>query len=108
MFELVIILYLIIKARQVKQDLKFSGISRDKLKTMKRSNIDMNNLMHSINNSKELYKQLSKACHPDRFINTEFEQKANDIFQEISKNKRDFNALSKLKERAKKELNINI
>jgi curved DNA-binding protein CbpA len=68
----------------------------------------MNSLMDSINGSKDLYKELSRVCHPDRFTNSDKQKNAEEIFQEISKNKRDFNKLSELKKRVIAELNINL
>ena len=68
----------------------------------------MVNLMNSINGSKDLYKQLSRICHPNRYINSDKRQVTEEIFQEISKNKRDYKKLSELKQRAITELNINL
>ena len=66
----------------------------------------MNNLMDSIHNSRNLYKELSKKCHPDRFINDPKQKIAEEIFQEISENERNFEKLSLLKQRAINELNL--
>jgi hypothetical protein len=104
--ELSIIVYLLIKVKNQNQNLTFNNIPKSKLNAVKTANIDMDGLMQSINGSRDLYKELSKVCHPDRFINTVHEKIANDIFQEISMNKKDFKELTKLKERAKIELNI--
>jgi hypothetical protein len=104
--EFLIIGFLIYKMTKKKTDLDFSDISKDKLKSAKSSQVDMGNVMNSINGSKELYKQLSKRCHPDRFINSEKQELAETIFQDITKHKRNFQKLSELKERAKEELEI--
>lgn len=106
LIELVIILYLFFKLNKKKGNLVFADLSKDKVKAAKSTNIDMDNLMNSINRSKGLYKELSKKCHPDRFINSNKQSLAEDIFQNISKHKRDFEKLSELKERAKIELEI--
>jgi hypothetical protein len=106
--ELAIIIFLLFKFLKKKSDLDFADISKDKMRGAKNSDIDMGNLMNSINGSKKLYKELSRTCHPDRFINSGKQLIAESIFQEISKNKRDFNKLTKLKQRALTELNINI
>ena len=82
-------------------------LNRNKFKEFQTAKIDKTHLLSSINSSRGLYKQLSKVCHPDRFINTEYYGLALKIFNEISKNKRDYNKLSSLKERATKELHIN-
>ena len=104
--EFVIIVFILLRLKRKNNDLKFGDLSKDKLKNAKKSDIDMDNLMNSINGSKELYKELSRICHPDRFINSEKHQLAEEIFQEISKHKRNFNKLTELKKRAISELQI--
>ncbi|MCE2681538.1 MAG: molecular chaperone DnaJ [Cryomorphaceae bacterium] len=66
--------------------------------------IDMDNLMQSIHLSKDLYKELSRSCHPDRFINTEKFEIAESIFQEISLNERNYKELLRLKDEAADKL----
>lgn len=105
--ELLIIVLLVYKLKKKSSDLVFKDIPKDKIKDAKSTTIDMNNLMNSINNASELYKELSKNYHPDRFVNSDKQTLAEEIFQEISKNKRNFNALQNLKIRAKNELEIN-
>jgi leucyl aminopeptidase len=105
--ELFIIIFLLVRLKKKKTELAFSDLPKDKMKNAKSSLIDMDNLMNSINGSRDLYKELSKACHPDKFVNTEKQKIAEDIFQEISKDKRNFEKLLAHKERAKNELNIN-
>lgn len=105
--ELLIIIILLVRLKKKKTELAFSDLPKDKMKNAKSSSIDMDNLMNSINGSRDLYKELSKACHPDKFVNTEKQKIAEDIFQEISKDKRNFEKLLAHKERAKNELNIN-
>jgi len=105
--ELLIIIFLLVSLKKKKTELAFSDLPKDKMKNAKSSSIDMDNLMNSINGSRDLYKELSKACHPDKFVNTEKHKIAEDIFQEISKDKRNFEKLLAHKERAKNELNIN-
>jgi chromosomal replication initiation ATPase DnaA len=68
----------------------------------------MNKLMDSINNSKSLYKELSKKYHPDRFVNTSKHLLSERLFQEISKNKRNHENLILLKKQAESELGTNI
>lgn len=113
--EFLIILILIIIViklyRKLKdnQNLAFSDVDKNEFKKrMKHSSVDMDGLMNSINNSKSLYKKLSRVCHPDRFVNTNKHKKSEEIFQELSNSKRDFKKLEALKERAKKELNIKL
>ncbi|MCH3884774.1 hypothetical protein [Tenacibaculum aquimarinum] len=66
----------------------------------------MDALMNNINSSKLLYKELSRVCHPDRFVNSDKQKIAEEIFKNISKNKRKFKELEILKERAINELKI--
>src|SRR5690606_23823257 len=107
LIEFGVIAFLLFKLNKKERNLEFGDLSRDKIQTAKRTDVDMDNLMNSINGSKDLYKELSKTCHPDRFINSDRQKIAEDIFQEISRNKRDFKKLTELKERAITELNIN-
>jgi uncharacterized protein YozE (UPF0346 family) len=105
--EFVIIVFLVLKLKKKGKDLKFGDLSKDKMRDAKKADVDMDNLMNSINGSKDLYKELSRTCHPDRFINSDKQKLAEEIFQDISKHKRDFKKLTELKERAITELNIN-
>ena len=105
--EFLIIVLLVIRLKKKKPNQTFNDLPKDKIKNAKSTPIDMDNLMDSINGSRNLYKELSKACHPDKFINTEKQKIAEDIFQDISKDKRNYEKLLAHKERAKKDLNIN-
>lgn len=105
MVEFILIIFILFRSRK-KNDLAFGDISKSKMRNAKKSDIDMDNLMNSINSSKDLYKELSRKCHPDRFINSEKQKAAQAIFQNISKYKRDHSKLLLLKEQAKTELNI--
>jgi len=107
LIEFFIIVFLFLKLKKKGNDLKFGDLSKDKMRNAKKSDVDMDNLMNSINGSKDLYKELSRTCHPDRFINSDKQKLAEEIFQDISKHKRDFKKLTELKERAITELNIN-
>lgn len=107
LFEFFIIILLLIFFNRKKPQLSFSDLSKEKLKAARSGSFDMDGLMESINNSKDLYKELSRVCHPDRFVNTKKHSIAEEIFQEISKNKRNYLKLSELKDRIKIELNIN-
>jgi hypothetical protein len=106
-FEFLIIIFLFYKLKNKKSGLEFNDLPKDKLKTAKSTSIDMDNLMNSINGAGELYKELSKKCHPDRYVNSDKQSLAEEIFQEISKNKRNFKALQDIKVRAINELKIN-
>ena len=106
--ELVIILLLVYKLVSKKNKLALSNLERDSLKSAKSTKIDMDSLMNNINSSRALYKELSRKCHPDRFMNDPKQKLAEEIFQEISKYERNFDKLSLIKIRAIKELSITV
>ena len=105
--ELVLILILVYKLKSKKNIPELSDLDSKIIMDSKKNNIDMDNLINSIHNSRGLYKELSKKCHPDRFINDPKQKNAEEIFQEITKNERNFEKLNSLKLRAENELNIN-
>lgn len=108
LLEFIIIIVLLLKLRNKKGDLTFGELPDNKIREIKKLDVDMKNLMNSINSSKKLYKELSRACHPDRFVNSEKQEIAEEIFQEISKNKRDYKKLIELKQRMINELKIQL
>ena len=102
--ELGIIAYLILKEKlkskvTAKQQFKSESLKQD---------IDFNNIINSSFNSIKLYDELKVKCHPDRFP-TDREKNiiAENLFQEISKNKTNVKRLLELKEEAIQKLNIN-
>ena len=105
--EFVIIGFLLWKLMKKSNTLDLAEISKAKLRKAKNTKVNMEELMNNINGSKALYKTLSSACHPDRFVNSDKQELAQEIFQGISHHKRDFQKLSELKKRAEMELNIN-
>lgn len=105
--ELSLILILVYKLKSKKNIPELSDLDSKIIMDSKKSNIDMDNLINSIHNSRGLYKELIKKCHPDRFINDPKQKNAEEIFQEITKNERNFEKLNSLKLRAENELNIN-
>lgn len=103
--QFIVIAFLFYKNRK----LKLALVDPDKfneLRTAKTSDVDMTDLMNNINTSRDEYKDLSKKCHPDRFLDEEKKQKADELFQEISRHKRNSAKLKELKIRAEKELDI--
>lgn len=69
--------------------------------------VDFVNLHDSIWKSQALYDKLKVKCHPDRFpTDPEKSEIAGNLFQEISKNKNDYNKLLELKKQAENKLNI--
>ena len=102
--EFVIILYLSIKLKWAKKSVDPIEIQ---LKKEKKNEVDMGNLMKDLHLSKDLYRELSRKYHPDRFVGTPLVEKANDLFQLIQKNKNNYHQLQELKNRATLELNMN-
>lgn len=105
--ELILIIFLIYRLKSKNKDLELTDLEIKQLKKSKNNKIDMDNLMDSIHNSRNLYKELCKKCHPDRFINDPKQKIAEEIFQEVSKNERNYEKLNLLKLRAVNELCIN-
>jgi hypothetical protein len=106
-------LLLIIRLLYGKRNSRRRAFSSDDLQSnildrAKANDIDMNGVMASITSSRELYKLLSGKCHPDRFLDATIKKKAEEIFQEISSNKRNYSKLLELKEIAQSELNIKL
>lgn len=99
---LILARYLIKKYK--KQSLQ--GYPIDKIKAMQKTSVDLDNLMYSISSANELYKDLSKTCHPDRFLKDDKHSIAEEIFKEITKSKRNYAQLDQLKKRAEAELDI--
>lgn len=69
--------------------------------------VDFNNILNSSFNSGPLYKDLKVKCHPDRFAtNPELNAIADELFQEITRNKLNLKKLNELKLEAEQKLNI--
>jgi len=105
--EFIIILLLLLRLAKVRKEKLLFEQGFDPLMKAKSKDIDMDNLINSISSSKALYTELSRKCHPDRFLDTQQKKIADELFQEISENKRNHAKLLELKERAIKYLNIN-
>lgn len=69
--------------------------------------IDFGNVVSSSLLAKNLYDELKKICHPDKFLNEQDINKANELFQLVTQNKGDYNKLLSIKERIYRELPIN-
>jgi len=104
--ELLIISFFVILYFKTREK-KLTSIEAQ-LKNSKNNKVNMDDLMLSINNSRNLYKLLSKNCHPDRFINSTSHSEVELLFQKITENKRNFQELVKLKEIAINQFNIKI
>lgn len=103
--EALVILILFYKYQKAKKE-NFITNNFSELKDAKKADIDMGDLMNSINGSRDLYKVLSRKCHPDRFQDEKLRNKADKIFQDISRHKRNHKKLTELQIQAENELNI--
>jgi hypothetical protein len=75
----------------------------------KEEEIDMNNIIQSIFHADSLYNKLKIKCHPDRFVHDiKLMEKADDLFKEITENKRDFKKLRELQIIVENELHVTI
>jgi hypothetical protein len=93
----------------IKEQLKSKVTAKQQFKSESlKQDIDFNNIINSSFNSIKLYDELKVKCHPDRFP-TDKEKNiiAENLFQEISKNKTNVKRLLELKEEAIQKLNIN-
>lgn len=104
--ELILLIVLLIKLKKAEKNGQLQSDGYGELLKAKGQDIDMTNLMNSINSSRDVYKELSHKCHPDRFQDEIMKMKAENIFQEISKYKRNHAKLMELKKRAQEELNV--
>ena len=66
--------------------------------------IDFNNVVSSSLLANQLYDELKKIAHPDRYQDPELIIKATELFQSIHQNKRDYSKLLILRERVYAEL----
>lgn len=101
-FAIIIFLFLLFifkDKKSAKQDFKKEALNQD---------IDFDNIINSSFNSTILYDELKVKCHPDRFsTKPDLNLIANNIFQEIAKNKTNIKRLNELKIEAQEKLNIN-
>ncbi len=80
---------------------------KEKLKDKSKGPVDFTNIVNSGFKAQKLYDELKIKCHPDRFpSDPEKNRMANDIFQEISKNKNNLKRLEELKAEATEKLGI--
>ena len=108
--EFSVICFLIIRNKRKKAKKIEDVISKkQKFKNEALKNeVDFGNIINSSFNSIQLYDELKVKCHPDRFPNDANKNEiANELFQEITKNKTNYKKLLELKEEAINKLNIN-
>jgi hypothetical protein len=65
---------------------------------------DISNVFQSIQHSKELHKKLIILCHPDRFIDQNKKNIAEEISKEINNNRFNYKELLKLELKMNQEL----
>ena len=95
--EFGIIAFLILREQLKPKDTAKQRFKNESLK----QEIDFGNIINSSFNSIQLYDELKVKCHPDRFpTDKEKNSIAENIFQEISKNKNNVKRLLELKEEA--------
>lgn len=99
----IVALVVLVSRKTKKQNLLEQKFKADALQ----QEIDMNDVMGNIFQAKQLYDQLKRSCHPDRFTDRELRLKADALFQQITENKRNYSRLQELKAQAEKELMIN-
>jgi hypothetical protein len=101
--------FLIIAFILLKEKLRGKKTAQQKFKTdALKQEVDFNNIINSSFNSMGLYNELKVKCHPDKFATDAVKNAiAENIFQEITKNKTNARRLIELKEEAKQKLNIN-
>lgn len=92
LFEFLLIVFLLLKLKK-----KTKNTLKSNFKKFKKNEVDMDALMKDMHHSKDLYKELSRKYHPDRFIGSTLESKAEEFFKSIQENKTNFNKLNELK-----------
>lgn len=103
-----VIAYLAYKLYRKKPEIQFKNVNRETVKEAASKELDMENVINSINKAKPLFKELSKKCHPDKFTNSDKHDSALQIYQKITTNKRNYSKLLDLKVLAEEELDIKI
>ena len=71
----------------------------------KKQEVNMNDLMQSINKSNDLYNKMKVEFHPDKYQNSIFYNEIVSHYQEITKSKRDYLKLFEINEKLNNLLN---
>lgn len=78
-----------------------------KEKVMAEGEVDFRNIMESPFKAGELYKELIRKCHPDRFVGDDERVKAaTELSARLTEKQNDYKALLALKQEAEEKLNI--
>lgn len=75
---------------------------------VKKQEIDFAEFFSDFNKSKEIYNELIRKCHPDRFIDPELNAIAAELSLKIAENKSSYSQLVLLKDEAREKLKISI
>lgn len=98
-----ILVFYLIKSKKSKGFIQKNTLLLDKIKNEK---INMDSVVDNIFEAGKLYDQLKVQCHPDRFINTDKYEIADELYKEITKNKSNANKLRQLRDAARETLKI--
>jgi hypothetical protein len=101
LFEFLLIVFLLVKHRK-----KRENTLEKNFKKFKKNEVDMDALMKDMHHSKDLYKELSRKYHPDRFVGSILESESEELFKLIQENKTNFNKLEEIKIQAINTLKI--
>lgn len=69
-----------------------------------KATVDMSNVVNSMFNCTPIYDRLKIKCHPDRFLDEVMKEKAEGLFQELQKNRHNYNKLLELEQVISNEL----
>lgn len=108
-FILILLLFLLLQCKRKKQTEEADDERRRFKKESLKGDIDFDNIINSSFHATELYDRLKVKCHPDRFPLDDARNKvAENLFQEIEKNKNNINRLKELQQEASDKLGINL
>lgn len=108
--EFILLLILCIRClnrRQINKEQKdeWRKFRKESLK----DNVDFDNIINSSFHAAELYDRLKVICHPDRFpLDKDKNRIAENLFQEIEKNKNNISRLKELQQEASNRLGVNL
>jgi len=78
------------------------------LKEVRKNEINFQDIFSDFQKSKEIYKELIRKCHPDRFVDSDLNKIATDLSLRIAEHKSSYSELCHLREEACEKLNITI
>ena len=104
LLQCIVIVILVFLLVEQKINARLAVYERNRMQEYGKKEVDLVNVMKSINSSKELYKELSLKCHPDRYAGDPRQAIARELFRDISANKRNYQKLREIQEVANKKL----